>query len=46
MWPVVPALVCALPVGERLTYRVKVGPLTAGSLVLEVAGIEEVKGES
>ena len=42
-------LMCALlavPVGEKLTYKVKYGPLTAGSLTLEVAGIEEVAGES
>jgi hypothetical protein len=36
----------AFPVGEKLTYKVKYGPLTAGSLTLEVAGIEEVAGES
>jgi len=42
-------ILCALmafPVGEKLTYKVKYGPLTAGTLALEVAGIEEVAGES
>jgi hypothetical protein len=42
-------VLCALmafPVGERLVYKVKYGPLTAGSLTLEVAGVEEVAGES
>lgn len=42
-------ILCALmafPVGEKLTYKVKYGPLTAGSLTLEVMGIETVAGES
>jgi hypothetical protein len=42
-------LICtmlALPVGEKLVYKVKYGPVTAGTLTLEVAGIEEVSGES
>jgi hypothetical protein len=36
----------ALPVGEKLGYRVKYGPLTAGTLTLEVRGEEEIAGES
>ena len=36
----------ALPIGEKLVYKVKYGPVTAGTLTLEVAGIEEVAGES
>jgi hypothetical protein len=46
MIPVLLSLVAALPVGEKLTYRVKYGPLTAGTLTLQVAGVEEVAGES
>lgn len=40
------ALTALLPVGERLTYRVKYGPLTAGTLVLTVSDVEQVQGES
>jgi hypothetical protein len=40
------ALLMTMSVGEKLSYRVKYGPLSAGTLTLEVAGIEEVAGES
>ncbi|MEO0108678.1 MAG: DUF3108 domain-containing protein, partial [candidate division WOR-3 bacterium] len=40
------SLVVALPIGERLTYRVKYGPLSAGTLTLALVGIEELRGES
>jgi hypothetical protein len=40
------ALLAAVPVGEKLTYRVTFGPLSAGTLVLQVAGIDEIRGES
>jgi len=33
-----------LPVGERLTYDVKFGPLTVGRASMEVVGVEEVRG--
>lgn len=46
MLPLLLTLLATLPVGEKLTYRVKYGPLTAGTLTLQVAGIEEVAGES
>lgn len=46
MFQLIMCALVAFPVGEKLTYKVKYGPLTAGSLTLEVAGIEDVAGES
>ncbi len=46
MFNLVLCALMAFSVGEKLTYKVKYGPLTAGSLTLEVAGIEDVAGES
>jgi hypothetical protein len=40
------AALMALPIGEKLSYRVKYGPLTAGTLTLEIAASEEIAGES
>ena len=42
-------MLCALmafSVGEKLTYKVKYGPLTAATLTLEVMGTDKVGGES
>jgi hypothetical protein len=46
MMPLLLMIAAVLPVGEKLTYRVRYGPLTAGTLTLTVAGVEEIEGES
>ena len=43
--PMISSVAFGFPVGERMRYQAKYGPFTVGEAVLEVAGVDTIRGE-